>query len=89
MLYIDNTLIHYFTACMYHSVVTQQDGDLRLVSGSSSNSSVSGRLEVYVSSTNEWGTVCLSGFALESANASCRQLGYAMSLDYGEAVTLG
>jgi len=77
---------------MHHSyciVATQQDGDLRLVSGSSSNIFVSGRIEVYISSTDQWGTVCFSGFALESANASCRQLGYAKSLHYGEAVTLG
>ncbi|XP_065884953.1 scavenger receptor cysteine-rich domain-containing group B protein-like isoform X2 [Dysidea avara] len=81
-------VLGFILSCHFQHVVSQQDGDLRLVGGSSSNTS-SGRLEVYISSTEEWGTICFGGFALESANASCRQLGYAKSVDYGQAITLG
>ena len=70
------------------TVSPQQNGDLRLVGGSLVGQP-SGRLEVYTAATDEWGTVCSSGFTVEAANTTCRQLGHAGAERYNEAVMLG
>jgi len=56
----------------------QQHGDLQLA-GNFSNP-VIGRLEIYIN--NMWGTVCIDGFTMESANTACRQLGRARAITF-------
>ena len=68
--------------------IAQRNGDLRLMNGSIPTQH-SGRLEVYDSSINQWGTICIEGFTLSSANTTCKQLGSAGIVQFGEADTLG
>jgi len=52
----------------------QRNGDLRLVRGTLTTSSSSGRLEIYIN--GQWGTVCDDSFGFTDAGVACRQLGY-------------
>ena len=62
---------------LYFSLVfAQQHGDLRLAG----NQATFGRLEIYI--PNAWGTICIDGFTMESANTACRQLGRANAIDF-------
>ena len=64
---------------------TLRDGDLRLQGGNKH----SGRLEIYDRTRDEWGTICIERFTLQSADTACRQLGYSRAVQYGEADQLG
>ena len=56
----------------------QQEGDLRLVAGTSPNGE---RIEVY--HDDEWGRICGEGFGPEEAEVACRQLGKSGFFWYG------
>ncbi|XP_064386909.1 uncharacterized protein LOC135335369 isoform X2 [Halichondria panicea] len=58
--------------------VCVQDGAVRLVGG---NNTYSGRVEVYSTRFNTWGTVCDDSWGLIEANTACQQLGYLIALD--------
>ena len=64
---------------------TLRQGDLRLQGGDQTF----GRLEIYNKVRGEWGTICVEGFTLESANTACRQLGYARAIEFGPVHQLG
>nr|XP_054774380.1 deleted in malignant brain tumors 1 protein-like [Lytechinus pictus] len=51
------------------------EGDLRLVGGSSSHE---GRVEIYKYS--EWGTICDDGWDIEDGTTVCKQLGYSSAI---------
>ena len=67
-----------------------QNGDLRLSGGSS----LKGRLEVYNSTTDVWGTVCYTNDIAQqnwekgAARAACRQLGYQDVITVGSVTQL-
>ena len=46
---------------------TLRDGDLRLQGGNKH----SGRLEIYDRTRDEWGTICIERFTLQSADTAC------------------
>ena len=54
----------------------QQEGDLRLVDGTSPER---GRVEIH--HDGEWGSICNSGFGRSEVKVVCRQLGYARAVD--------
>ena len=72
------------------SAEAPQNGDIRLAGGSS----LEGRLEVYNSTTNVWGTVCYNDDTAEqnwekgAARAACRQLGYQNFVNVGSVTQL-
>ncbi|RDD42220.1 Mucin-like protein, partial [Trichoplax sp. H2] len=66
------------------AVYNWQEGDLRLVDGSSSNK---GRLEIY--HNNQWGTICHDGFGVSDGRVACRQLGYTGFVKYQCCANLG
>ena len=66
----------------------QQQGDIRLMNGPVSSSYV-GRLEIYDNSAEKWGTICIEGFTIYSANTACKQLGRARAESYGLAQMMG
>ncbi|XP_065883867.1 scavenger receptor cysteine-rich domain superfamily protein-like isoform X3 [Dysidea avara] len=68
-----------------HDVMAQCQGDLRLAGFFADQGS--GRLEIFFN--NQWGTICINGFARESADTACRQLGRSRALSFGEADELG
>ena len=56
-------------------MIIQGDVDVvRLVGGTKTESSFSGRLEIF--HNNEWGTVCDDSFGSDDARVFCRMLGY-------------
>ena len=62
------------TACLYYlvfAVSAQQNGDVRLADGPSSNE---GRVEIYYD--GQWGTLCDDSWNYRDANVVCKQLGY-------------
>ena len=67
-----------------------QNGDIRLSGGSS----LKGRLEVYNSTTDVWGTVCYTNDIAQqnwekgAARAACRQLGYQDVISVGSVTQL-
>ncbi len=70
--------IDYKFLCVVHLInflpaVCVQDGAVRLVGG---NNTYSGRVEVYSTRFNTWGTVCDDSWGLIEANTACQQLGY-------------
>ena len=82
MYYIYYLIVYLYTA------TAQQQGDLRLMNGSSMSSHF-GRVEIYNSVTDQWGTICIDGFTLISANTTCKQLGWAGAVLFGRSETLG
>ena len=46
-----------------------------------------GRLEIY--DGNQWGTICMVGFNITSANTACKQLGSAGAESFDLAERLG
>ena len=66
----------------------QQQGDIRLMNGDVPNN-YAGRLEIYDSFAEQWGTICMAGFTIFSANTACKQLGNARAESFGVAVTMG
>ena len=50
------------------------EGEVRLVEGSDSVSTLQGRVEVCENSS--WGIVCASGWDISDAIVACRQLGF-------------
>ena len=66
----------------------QQQGDLRLINEFLTNN-YAGRLEIYDSFAEKWGTICIAGFTIFSANTACKQLGNARAESFGVAVTMG
>lgn len=56
--------------------------------GSVSNN-YAGRLEIYDSSAEKWGTICFEGFTMYSANTACKQLGRARAESFGLAQMMG
>ena len=58
------------------------------MNGSVSNNYV-GRVEIYDSSAKKWGTICIEGFTIYSANTACKQLGCAGAESFGLAQTMG
>ncbi|XP_064407005.1 deleted in malignant brain tumors 1 protein-like [Halichondria panicea] len=70
-----------------------QNGDIRL-SGLVDRSSLKGRLEVYNSTTDVWGTVCYTNDIAQqnwekgAARAACRQLGYQDVISVGSVTQL-
>lgn len=63
--------------CAYAAIKFVDEGDIRLVGGSSSNE---GRLEIF--HNNQWGTVCHDGFNTDDGIVACRQLGYTGFVKY-------
>ena len=59
-------------------------GDLRLMDGETQSS---GRLEIY-DSARGWGTICIEGFTIHSANTACIQLGYSATTNFDKAISL-
>ena len=51
-------------------------------------SQYSGRLEMYDANSNQWGTICIEGFTMLSANTACRQLGSSGAMQFGTASQL-
>ena len=76
-------LTHIYIHVYSYTGTAQQQGDIRLVNGST----FSGRLEIY--STREWVTICIDGFTMLSANTTCKQLGRAGAVSFGQAEILG
>ena len=74
------------TVCCYYNTVAQEEGDLRLVSTSSTERGA-GRLEIYYQF--QWGTVCDDFFGDLEADIACRQLGYPSADRYGDVDDLG
>ena len=66
---------------------SQQNYDLRLVN-MTVISQYSGRLEMYDANSNQWGTICIEGFTMLSANTACRQLGSSGAMQFGTASQL-
>ena len=59
---------------MSNSVVEANDnGDLRLVNGSNYTS---GRVEIFIKSSNTWGTICDNNWDERNARVVCMQLGF-------------
>ncbi len=63
----------------------QNNGDLRLVGTGLNN----GRLEIYISSECEWGTVCDDFFNQRAGDIVCRQLGFLFAAREGNVRELG
>ena len=63
---------YYHVMYYFSNVAAQNNGDIRLVDGKSTNS---GRLEIYLN--GGWGTVCYNAaLGPGAAQAACKQLGY-------------
>jgi len=87
------TVVHSVYVCFTLKVVVylytgtaQQHGDIRLMHGSTV-SKYFGRLEIY--DGNQWGTICMVGFNITSANTACKQLGSAGAESFDLAERLG
>ncbi|CAG2228186.1 unnamed protein product [Mytilus edulis] len=65
--HLDDVGVHCYLSCL----AEEDEGLLRLITGSSSNK---GRLEINY--RGEWGTICYSRFGHVEAAVACRQLGY-------------
>lgn len=75
-------------ALYLYTGTAQQQGDIRLMNGSAS-SNYAGRLEIYDSSAEKWGTICIEGFTMYSANTACKQLGFARAESFSLAQMMG
>ena len=66
-------IVHYIKSFHYNVLVPVncQDGDVRLVEGSSAHE---GRVEVCI--RQRWGTVCHNHWSTSDGQVVCRQLGY-------------
>ena len=63
---------------------TQQNGEMRLMDGLSSNC---GRVEIFYD--NEWGTICDENWQEINANVVCKQLGYERALTFSNYTDIG
>ena len=84
-------ILRFYT--FFPSADNPQNGDIRL-SGLVDRSSLKGRLEVYNSTTDVWGTVCYTNDIAQqnwekgAARAACRQLGYQDVISVGSVTQL-
>ena len=67
-------------SCILGSDPLPSDGELRLVGGETTPTSMSGRLEI--SQNTMWLGVCGDLFSEEAATVACRQLGYRVAANY-------
>lgn len=77
-------IVYLVVNCLHGYVKAQENGDLRLVGGSSI---VEGRVEIYYG--GQWGTVCDDRFGLRDANVVCRQLGFEKATEVHDKAKFG
>ena len=70
-------------------IYASDNGDLRLLDHTGSGGISIGRLEIFLSAVNDWGTVCLNNFDVYEADIACKQLGYLYASRVGTEGALG